>query len=157
MQHTGPAPTLTGATLTGAPTGATLTGAMRVGKATASAAIAALVAAALAAAAAPAARAATSSDWTVAGRQGIVLVVIVPKEVGLDKNAYDRQIDRLCPPERTCFINFYGNSTGAAPAVPLPESIANEPTALFRRSMKNQAELFRWSCRVNPGATPECF
>ncbi len=99
----------------------------------------------------------TTGDWRVAGRQGIVLVVIVPDEIGVDKAAYDREIDRLCPQDRTCFVNFYGNSSGADPAVPLPDAIASEPTAMFRRSMKNQAELFRWSCRLNPGATPDCF
>lgn len=134
-----------------------ITGAIGTARAGSPAVVAAFVATVLAAAAAPASRATPSPDWTVVGRQGIVLVVIVPADVGTDKDAYDRQLDRLCPPDRTCFVNFYSNSTGATPAVPLPESISSEPTALFRRSMKNQAELFRWSCRVNPGATPECF
>ena len=65
-----------------------------------------------------------------------------------DRQAYEREIVSLCEPERTCFLNFYTNSSGASLAVPLPDAIANEATATYRRSMKNGVQLFRWSCRM---------
>ncbi len=73
-----------------------------------------------------------------------------------DRDAYERQIQRLCDPERTCFINFYTNSTGATAGVPVPEAIAGEATATFRRSSKNGVQVFRWSCRMKVSAD-ECF
>jgi hypothetical protein len=95
-------------------------------------------------------------SWPVAGRQGVVRMVIVPAGQARDKEAYERQIARLCEPGQTCFLNFYTNSTGVPPAVPLPDPISEEATAVFRRSMKQGAELFRWSCRL--GVDPEnCF
>lgn len=97
-----------------------------------------------------AAASAFSADepWAVAGQQGLVRLVIVPAALEKDTEAYARQVARLCEPERTCFLNFYTNSTGAPLAVPLPDAISNEATATFRRSTKNGAERFMWSCRM---------
>jgi hypothetical protein len=107
--------------------------------------------------AAPAFGFATSADpWLLAGRQGLVQVIIVPMASAADRQAYERQIQRLCDPERTCFINFYTNSTGATAGVPVPEAIAGEATATFRRSSKNGVQVFRWSCRMKVSAD-ECF
>ena len=100
--------------------------------------------------------AAEPDAWPVIGRQGVVRLVLVPPAQASDDAAYRRQIARLCEPERTCFLNFYTNSKGAELATPLPDAIAEEATATFRRSMKNGAELLRWSCRLKvPGK--ECF
>ena len=97
-----------------------------------------------------AAGAANAADvpWVVAGQQGLVRFVIVPAALAKDEPAYQRQIASLCEPDRTCFLNFYTNATGAALAMPLPDAIANEATATFRRSTKNGAERFMWSCRM---------
>lgn len=103
------------------------------------------VALALGAAATPAA---ADEPWAVAGQQGLVRFVIVPAAQAKDEPAYQRQIASLCQPDRTCFLNFYTNATGAPLAVPLPDAIAHEATATFRRSMKNGAERFLWSCRL---------
>lgn len=114
------------------------------------AAVAAFVSASVAAQAAP------SDAWPVAGQQGLVRFIVVPTDKATDQAAYEAQIARLCEPERTCFLNFYTNSTQAVPSVPLPDAIANEPTATYRRSMKNGAQFFTWSCRLKvPGR--ECF
>ncbi|WP_127999681.1 hypothetical protein [Piscinibacter defluvii] len=102
------------------------------------------------------AAAAAAEVWTVAGRQGLVQLVIVPTGQAPERHAYDAQIARLCEPDRTCFLNFYTNSTGAPVELPLPDAIAQEATAIFRRSSKQQAELFRWSCRLQV-ARDECF
>lgn len=100
--------------------------------------------------------AAEGQDWSVIGRQGIVNLVLVPNEQAVDLQAYQRQIDRLCKPEQTCFLNFYTNSKGTAIAVPLPDEIASEATATFRRSAKQGAQMFMWSCRLKVSAK-ECF
>jgi len=100
--------------------------------------------------------AAADPQWTVVGRQGLVQIVIVPVERATDQSAYESQIERLCPPERTCFLNFYTNSTGVAPRMPLPDVIADEAVATFRRSMKNGVELFQWSCKLKISAA-NCF
>jgi hypothetical protein len=84
----------------------------------------------------------------VAGRQGVVQFVIAPEDEARDRAAYDRQIQLLCEPERPCFVNFFTNSTGAPLALPLPDAIGHEATAVFRRSAKRGAESFRWSCRL---------
>jgi hypothetical protein len=103
-------------------------------------------------------RADDSSSWPVVGVQGLVQVVIVPKEQVRDFSAYKVQLAKLCPPERTCFVNFYENTSGAKAELPLPDAIANEATARFRRSTKNGAELFQWSCRVAESAKDgQCF
>lgn len=92
--------------------------------------------------------AAPDDTWTVAGRQGIVQFVIVPADQANDAAAYERQLAKLCGPQGTCFLNFYTNSTGAEVAVPLPDAIAREATAVFRRSAKQGAERIQWSCRL---------
>lgn len=94
--------------------------------------------------------------WPVAGRQGLVRFVIVPALLAADREAYRGQTQLLCEPERTCFLNFYTNSTGAAAAVPLPDAIDKEATAVFRRSAKQGAEKFMWSCRMK-FAGESCF
>ncbi len=104
----------------------------------------------------PPAIAAGPSDWALAGRQGIIRMVIVPQAQAGNRSAYDRQIETLCAGQETCFVNFFTNSTGAAVQVPLPDAIANEPTALLRRSAKQGVDSFRWSCRLKkPDA--DCF
>jgi hypothetical protein len=101
-------------------------------------------------------QAAPPDEWPVIGQQGLVRFVVVPPDKATDQASYEEQIVRLCEPERTCFLNFYTNSTQAAPSVPLPEAIANEATATYRRSMKNGVQFFAWSCRLKvPGR--ECF
>ena len=100
--------------------------------------------------------AAAEDAWPVAGQQGLVRFVIVPAAQAGDAEAYQRQVAKLCEPERTCFLNFYTNSSGAAVAVPLPDAIAAEATATFRRSAKQGAERFLWSCRMKM-PQQECF
>ncbi len=94
--------------------------------------------------------------WPVAGQQGLVRFVMVPAAQAKDAEAYARQVKLLCEPERTCFLNFYTNSGGAAVAMPLPDAIADEATATYRRSAKQGAERFLWSCRLKM-PQPECF
>ena len=102
------------------------------------------------------ASAAEGEAWQVIGRQGIVELVLVPTGQAAERQAYDRQIDRLCKPQQTCFLNFYTNAKAIPVAVPLPDQIASEATATFRRSVKQGAELFMWSCRMKI-ASGECF
>jgi hypothetical protein len=98
------------------------------------------------------------APWQVVGVQGLVQIVIVPKEQTRDASAYKVQIAKLCPPERTCFVNFYENTSGVKAELPLPDAIAAEATARFRRSTKNGAELFQWSCRLGLSANDsQCF
>lgn len=94
--------------------------------------------------------------WTAVGQQGLVRFVIVPEAQARDREAYARQVSLLCEPERTCFLNFYTNSTGAAVALPLPDAIDREATAIYRRSAKQGAERFQWSCRLQVSQEP-CF
>ena len=115
-----------------------------------------LAAGLLAASLAGQACAADDAKWPIAGRQGIMQFVIVPTPDARDREAYAKQVERLCEPNLTCFINFYTNSSGAPLAVPLPEAIDKEPAAIFRRSTKQGAELFRWSCRMATGDA-DCF
>ncbi len=96
------------------------------------------------------------APWQVAGRQGLMLLVIVPAELASDAAAYQAQLKQLCPGDRTCFVNFYTNSSGAEASVPLPDAIDREATATFRRSVKQGAESFRWSCRLQL-AVANCF
>lgn len=93
-------------------------------------------------------RAQDAGAWTVVGRQGLVQHVVGPVEAAADEAAYERQIALLCKPEQTCFLNFYTNSTQAPVEFPLPEAIAREATATYRRSMKNGVQVFTWSCRL---------
>lgn len=86
--------------------------------------------------------------WPVVGRQGIIKIVIVPTELASDRAAYDREIAAICPAEQSCFINFYSNSSGAPITVPLPDAVSKEATAVFRRSVKQAGEFFRWNCRL---------
>jgi len=92
--------------------------------------------------------AAAEEAWPVAGQQGLVRFVIVPVAQANEVDAYARQVKLLCEPERTCFLNFYTNSSGAVVAMPLPDPIASEATATYRRSAKQGAERFQWSCRM---------
>lgn len=94
--------------------------------------------------------------WPVAGHQGLVRYVIVPADQARDEAAYGRQLALLCEPERTCFVNFYTNSSGAALGMPLPDAIEHEATAVFRQSVKRGAATLRWSCRMQI-ATETCF
>lgn len=94
--------------------------------------------------------------WTTVGQQGLVRFVIVPEAQARDRAAYALQVALLCEPERTCFLNFYTNSTGAAVALPLPDAIDREATAVYRRSAKQGAERFQWSCRLQVSQEP-CF
>ena len=111
----------------------------------------------LAGAAAHASTAATSaSAWTLAGMQGKIRIVVVPQAQAGDAAAYERQIEQLCAGQETCFVNFFTNSTGAAVEVPLPDAIANEATAVLRRSAKQGVDGFRWSCRMKKPGT-DCF
>jgi hypothetical protein len=99
---------------------------------------------------------AADAGWPIAGQQGLVRTVIVPAEQATDRAAYGREIARLCEPEKTCFLNFHTNSTGAPLTMPLPDAIAHEATAVFRRSAKNGSERFQWSCRLKV-APDDCF
>lgn len=95
-------------------------------------------------------------SWPVVGRQGIIKVVIVPLASARDRVAYDREIAAICGDGESCFVNFFSNSTGAPVTVPLPDAIANEATVVFRRSVKQAGEFFRWSCRLGM-PTNDCF
>jgi hypothetical protein len=97
-----------------------------------------------------------AAGWTVMGHQGLVQLVLVPLAEASDRAAYTREITRLCEPERTCFLNFYTNSQGLPATLPLADGIAQEATATYRRSMKNGADRFWWSCRLQI-AGESCF
>jgi hypothetical protein len=99
---------------------------------------------------------AEEGTWAVAGQQGLVRFIIVPQDKSREREAYEAQIKKLCEPDRTCFLNFYTNSKNAAVAVPLPDAIEQEATAVFRRSSKQGAERFQWSCRLKVTTDP-CF
>ena len=94
--------------------------------------------------------------WTVVGATGVVRYVIVPTAAARDREAYQRQIQQLCVPERSCFLNFFTNTRGETPVLPLPDAIDKEATAVFRRSTKQGAEMLRWSCRMQL-ADGDCF
>ena len=96
------------------------------------------------------------APWVIAGRQGIVVEMIVPVAEAKDPAAYRREIRRVCADAPTCFVNFFTNEGAVPLAMPLPEAIRQQPVAVLRRSGKQGAELFRWSCRL---AMPEpgCF
>jgi hypothetical protein len=82
--------------------------------------------------------------------------VIVSEAREKDKRLYEDAIAALCPPETTCFLRFFTNSTAAPLAIPLPDTVLAEPTALYQRSSKQLNEVFQWSCRLGvPGGT--CF
>ena len=94
--------------------------------------------------------------WPTVGAQGLVRFVIVPEAQARDRAAYAQQVALLCEPGRTCFLNFYTNSTRAPLGMPLPDAIDREATAVFRRSAKQGAERFQWSCRMQVSQEP-CF
>lgn len=100
--------------------------------------------------------AAQATAWPVAGQQGLVRYVVVPTDQARNEAAYAQQLALLCEPERTCFVNFYTNSSGAPLAMPLPDAIEHEATAVFRQSVKRGAATLRWSCRMQI-ATETCF
>lgn len=105
----------------------------------------------------PAQPAATAGPgWTVVGRQGILIHVVVPVAQAREREAYLAQIPVICGASDTCFVNFYTNTTGATATLPLPDAIASEATAVLRRSAKQGAEGFRWSCRLAL-PEPDCF
>jgi len=99
---------------------------------------------------------AEDKPWMELGRQGLTRIVIVPLAQAADREAYARQLLRLCPGTDSCFINFYTNSRGVELAVPLPDEVATEATAVYRRSAKQGAELMRFSCRLQLD-TVACF
>lgn len=113
-------------------------------------------AAALAACIASAPSFSAAENWQKVGQQGLVQFVIVPIDEERNQGLYEQVVMKLCEPERTCFLNFYTNSTNAAPAMPLPDAIAKEATATFRRSAKNGVTVFMWSCRLKI-PDRECF
>jgi hypothetical protein len=98
----------------------------------------------------------SDATWAVAGQQGLVRFIIVPQDKAREREAYEAQIKKLCEPDRTCFLNFYTNSKNAALSVPLLDAIEQEATAVFRRSSKQGAERFQWSCRLKVTTDP-CF
>lgn len=102
------------------------------------------------------AAAGTAQAWDLAGRQGLVQQVVVPEAEAQDRAAYDRELERLCGEQPTCFVNFYTNREGAPLSLPLAESIAQQPTATYRRSGKRGAGVFTWSCRLQVPQAP-CF
>jgi hypothetical protein len=100
--------------------------------------------------------AAADEAWPVAGQQGLVRVVIVPTALATDQAAYAAQVKRLCEPGATCFLNFYTNSSGATVALPLPDAIERESTAVYRRSAKQVVERLSWRCSLKM-VVESCF
>ncbi|MFM9916520.1 MAG: META domain-containing protein [Rhizobacter sp.] len=94
--------------------------------------------------------------WSVAGRQGVIQIVIVPTDLARERAAYDREIASICQPDHSCFVNFYTNTSNAPIGLPLPAAISKEATAIFRRSVKQAGEFFRWSCRLGRTES-DCF
>jgi len=99
---------------------------------------------------------APASDWTVAGRLGLMQFIVVPEASARDRDYYSAVIDRTCGKEETCFLRFFTNSRGVALAMPLPDAVMAEPTAMFQRSVKQAREQFQWSCRLQL-AESNCF
>lgn len=97
-----------------------------------------------------------AQDWIVAGRLGLMQFIVVPEASARDRGYYTRVIEQSCNKEETCFLRFFTNSRGAVPAVPLPDAILAEPTAMFQRSIKQAREQFQWSCRLGL-AEANCF
>ncbi|MGB7992101.1 MAG: hypothetical protein WCF44_22070 [Candidatus Methylophosphatis roskildensis] len=93
--------------------------------------------------------------WQVAGRLGLLQFVVVSGERIRQRAFYDEVIAARCPPDATCFVRFFTNSTGAPVALPLADAILAEPAASFQRSAKQSNEVFEWSCRL--GLPGNCF
>lgn len=120
--------------------------------------LAALIFAPLLACAAQAEQSPAAADWQVAGRLGLATFIVIPTSAAADEAYYHRAIESLCPAEASCWLRFFTNSTGAALALPLPEAIEREPTAIFQRSAKAGGRtMFRWSCRVQVAGAVDCF
>lgn len=113
--------------------------------------------AALAGASLSAAAADEPQPWTVIGHQGMVRMVLVPADKAKDLQAYEQQIALICGDATNCFLNFYTNSTGATVELPLPDAIAHEATAMYRKSYKKGVPLLTWSCRMGIPGADECF
>lgn len=91
------------------------------------------------------------------GRQGRVAHYLVPTDKARDVAWHEQAIEQVCAGQESCFARFYTNSRGAAPGLPLPDAIADEPTVMFQRSAKHGGQLLRWSCRLEVGDPTKCF
>lgn len=87
---------------------------------------------------------------------GIVQYIIVPADQARERGFYDRVVEAECGAAPRCFLRFFTNSSGAPVALPLPDAVQHEPTALFQRSDKRGGEDFRWACRMKV-STGDCF
>jgi len=104
----------------------------------------------------PVPAAAEPPAWQLAGSLGMLQFVVVSEARARDRALYDEAIAALCPPGATCFLRFFTNFSGVSLAMPLPDAILAEPTAMYQRSAKQGNELFQWSCRLGiPGGN--CF
>ncbi len=106
-----------------------------------------LAAAALTLASTPLA-APNAAGWELAGRLGLAQYFVVPADKVADRAYHDAIIKEVCGPKDTCFLRFFANPQQAPVGLPLPDSIEQQPTAIFQRSAKYQREEFRWSCRL---------
>lgn len=93
--------------------------------------------------------------WQVAGSLGLLQFVVVSGDRIRQREFYDEVIAARCPPDVTCFLRFFTNSSGAPVAMPLADAIVAEPAASFQRSAKQNNEVFEWSCRL--GLSGNCF
>ncbi len=98
----------------------------------------------------------SAPDWVEAGRLGMLQFIVVPQAHAGDEAYHKAIIKQLCPAETTCFLRFFTNSQNAPVGIPLDDRILAEPTATFQQSVKQQNQLFQWSCRLGL-ATPRCF
>lgn len=98
----------------------------------------------------------TGQGWQMAGRLGMMQLVVVEDARVADEATYVDAVKALCAPEQTCFVRFYANPQKLPLTVPLPDAIAGAPTAFYSRSAKQSNATFQWSCRVrnDPG---RCF
>lgn len=105
---------------------------------------------------ADAASAARVTGWQLAGRLGLAQYIVVPAEQARDRAYHDAVIAEVCPADGTCFLRFFTNTENAPLAMPLPDAIEHQPTAMFQRSAKMRREMFQWACRLQVSADP-CF
>ena len=89
-----------------------------------------------------------AAGWELAGRLGLAQYFVVPEDKVADRAYHDAIIREVCGPKDTCFLRFFANPQQAPVGLPLPDSIEQQPTAIFQRSAKYQREEFRWSCRL---------